>query len=127
MKRLALLIVLAVTLVGCKKGNDHDSIFGIWQCDEDSEELGFRTYSVTIMSDPLDSTMLVFSNLYSLGNSEDAYVEFYLNGDSLIIPEQIVRSYSIDGKGIVESDFSEINLKYTVQGATTINIEAQLY
>ncbi len=127
MKRLALLILLAVTIVGCTKTNDHDSIYGIWQCDEDSEELGYRQYSVTVMNDPLDSTMLVFSNLHALGNSEDSYVEFYLNGDSIIIPEQVIRSYSINGKGIVESDFSKINLDFSVQGATLINVEARLY
>ncbi len=127
MKRWILLAVLAITLAGCKKANDHDSIFGIWQCDEDSEELGFRKYTVTVMNDPYDTTMYVFSNLHNLGNGEDSYVEFYLTGDSIIIPGQIVNSYSIDGKGVLEPDFSEINLKYTIQGATLINVEATLY
>ena len=127
MKRWILLAVLAITLIGCKKANEHDSIFGIWECNEDSEELGFRKYTVTVMNDPYDTTMYVFSNLHNLGYNEDSYVEFHLSGDSIIIPAQVVRSYSISGEGLVEPDFSEISLKYSIQGATLINVEATLY
>ncbi|MCQ2376294.1 MAG: hypothetical protein MJ069_10415 [Salinivirgaceae bacterium] len=118
MKRIVFMALLMVSVVSCKKDQSRDSILGVWHCEENRSHSssGFAQYSVTILNDPeaTDTSMFVFSNLYQMGVSTTRYVHFTLNGNVIEIPYQELDNQSVEGEGTIESDFSKINLKYTV-------------
>lgn len=128
MKHLSLIILIATTLICCKKDDTRNSIIGYWQCEEFNEQSGFVRYQMSIYPNPNDSTSFVFSNFHNIGDTEDKYIVFFVKSDSIVIPQQTIRDIAIkEGKGVVEPDFKQINLTYTLQNPSEITFEASLY
>jgi hypothetical protein len=91
-------------------------IEGQWQCDESSQlyKSTEDIYWVYIDPDPYDSTRVIISNFYNLGDDIDVYAK--VNGNSLSISNQTTKDgYKIlSGSGSISSNYKQINWNYRI-------------
>jgi len=97
-------------------GDVRDKIEGQWKCDESSQiyKSTESFYWVYIDPDPDDSTKVIISNFYDLGN--DIYIHARLSNFSLSIASQTTKDdYTIlSGSGTISSNYKVINWSYKV-------------
>jgi len=114
-----LIIILAITLVllpSCtkKKTYPDNSIYGTWLCIEESGNLGYRQYTVSISFENNDSSLIRIFNFYNLDEEIYATVE-----DTLITLINVSFSYNFEGTGHIERDYSAIYWQYSYYGDTS--------
>jgi hypothetical protein len=115
---LAFLVLYSCELIDdtTDTGDPRDKIEGQWKCDENSQiyKSTESIYWVYIDPDPDDSTKVIISNFYDLGN--DIYVYAKLNSLNLSISNQTTEDgYKIlSGSGNITSNYKEINWSYRV-------------
>ncbi len=129
MKRLSkyaiITILIAVASSSCEKfSGDNDSVTGLWQCRDESNNHSSRRYSVTIYSSDLDTTQFIINNFYNLGNEIETYA---VKKDSILTIWGNSGSYSITGRGRLAKDFSSINWEYSISGGDVDNGVAYYY
>lgn len=113
-----LFILLPILYFSCNGGEEitYTGIEGLFSCDENSAELGYRKYIVEIQDVPSQENTYILANFHNLGDNEFLYIEHI--GDSIFINNQIILQYFVDGKGRVSEDFREITLSYTADDGT---------
>ena len=112
------LFLLSLTLLACGNNNDivYSDIEGLYSCDENSPNLGYRKYIIEIQEVAAQENAYIMANFHNLGDNEFVYLEHI--GDSVFINNQIIQQYFIDGKGFVNEDFTGISLTYTTNDGT---------
>ena len=97
-------------------GDPRARIEGQWQCDENSQlyKSTEDIYWVYIDPDPYDSTRVIISNFYNLGDDIDVYVK--VNDNSLSISNQTTKDgYKVlSGSGSISSNYKQINWNYRI-------------
>lgn len=115
---LALMLLYSCELIDDEPGGGdvRDRIEGQWKCDETSQiyKSTQSIYYVYIDPDLYDSTRVIISNFYNLGN--DIYVYARVNNLILSIPNQTTDDgYTIlSGSGTVSSNYKVINWTYRI-------------
>lgn len=115
---LAMVILFSCELIDDNPGTDdvHDKIEGQWKCDESSQiyKSTESFYWVYIDPDPDDTTKVIISNFYDLGDNIFIYAQ--LNNLNLSIARQTTKDgYTIlSGYGTISSNYKEINWNYKV-------------
>jgi hypothetical protein len=91
-------------------------IEGQWQCDESSQlyKSTEDIYWVYIDPDPNDSTRVIISNFYNLGDDIDVYAK--INNSNLSISNQTTKDgYKVlSGSGSISSNYKQINWTYRI-------------
>lgn len=116
-----LLVSLAWLLVSCGRDDppmDYTSIAGIYTCHESSPHAGFRQYPVEINKVHDTENRYIIVNFHNKGQSEFIFGE--LDQDSLHIRNQAISDISVNGNGLVNSNFSSIQLNYVTDDGLTI-------
>ena len=89
--------------------DERDLITGSWEMEEFSETYNYSlVYDIYISKSNSTYDGIRINNLYDV----DVTVRAYVQGDRIIIPQQVVNSYEISGVGTIRSD--RITFKYTV-------------
>jgi hypothetical protein len=115
---IALLMLYSCELIDDNPGSGsvRDRIEGQWRCDENSQiyKSTQSIYWVYIDPDLYDSTRVIISNFYNLGN--DIYVFARVNNYNLSIYSQITDDgYTIlSGSGTISSNYKNISWTYKV-------------
>jgi len=131
MKKTYFLLIIILTVLGCKKEEERNTILGSWNCEEYSD-IGQRNYQVSITRNYYlrDSTNeYIISNFHNLGINEfnDVYIK-KIEINKLIITGTANLGISISGIGSVSDDFSRIEWEYTVNDGLTIpEVRANYY
>ncbi len=101
--------------------DDRDDFTGNWSCQETGSSSGTSSYTVSISKSTTDSTAILISNFYGLGNSQKAIG--IVDGNSLTIPQQTVDNLNVlGGNGTLTG--STINLNYAISSGSIDNITA---
>ncbi|MFO7656398.1 MAG: hypothetical protein R6W78_04970 [Bacteroidales bacterium] len=128
MKRFNVLILFFIIIVlfanSCEVIDDltsgDDSIAkleGQWKCDENSEKFKKSTldmYYVYISPHPGDSTKVIISNFYQLGDEVEATAR--LSGQTLTLSNQSLQGgfTILSGSGTISSGFKKITWSYKI-------------
>ncbi len=121
-KNLAGILSVMLLVTSCDFGEDidpdnsddpRDNIVDTWRSTEVSAIYGKSNFYVDIAKEPFDSTELILSNFYNLGDSIE--VKGALNGYKIYISTQVVNGNEISGEGTIAGDFSVINFEYDVE------------
>lgn len=90
-----------------------EKLKGTWQVAESSAEFGSQQYLVEFYTDYNDSTKMTIYNFFGLGSW--SYVTINVDNQNIVIPEQTEEGYKITGTGTVNTDFTQINMSFTVE------------
>ena len=115
---LSLILSLAVSCESNDPPGNYSSIEGIYTCKESSAHTGLRQYPVEIESVKDNKSLYIISNFHNKGVNEFLFAE--LSGDTLRILHQAITDISVNGKGVVGSDFRSIHLNYVTDDGVTI-------
>lgn len=102
--------------------SDAERLEGAWQVDETSSvfKSTLDFYQVYIYPDENNESQIYIENFYMIGR--DYSVLARLNGNSILIPSQVVDGFSISGSGTISSDFETIVMSYAVDdGSGTVD------
>ncbi len=135
-RNLAGILSVMLLISSCDFGEDidpdnsddpRDNIVDTWRSTEISAIYGKSNFYVDIAKEPLDSTELILSNFYNLGDSIE--VKGTLNGYKIYISTQVVNGNEISGEGTIAGDFSVINFVYEVKDGSgeTDNVSAEFH
>ena len=123
-KYSAFIIFVTMVAVSCELiddlgpgGNGISKLEGQWKCDENSQNFKKSTmsiYYVYISSHPGDSTRVLISNFYQLGDNVEASAR--LSGQTLILDSQNLPGdfRIVSGSGSISSSFKTITWNYKV-------------
>lgn len=93
--------------------NPRTKFNGNWYVNEKSKDYGPSTYNLTI-TDSSNASYILIAYLYGFNKKTYATV----NGNSLIIPNQIIQGSNVSGSGMLTSA-SRMDLKYFVKTTAT--------
>ncbi len=99
-------------------GNSKDIVAqleGAWQCEEDNSifKSVMYPYQVYITPSDNDSTEVLISNFYHLGDNVEAIAS--VNGNSITLSRQSMQGgYVVRGSGTISSNLKEIAWKYYI-------------
>jgi hypothetical protein len=115
-KIIMVLMIPLIMLSSCtkKKTYPDNSIYGTWVCIEESANLGYRQYTVSISFENNDSSLIRIFNFYNLDAEVYGLVE-----DTLITLLNTDINHSFEGTGHIERDFSAIYWQYSYYGDTS--------
>lgn len=128
---LSLFLFLVLIISSCKENppTTYSSIKGTWNCSETSFLRNIK-YSVDIYKSKSGDTNYLISNFHNDGY-ENIFVNAQLIGDSIAINNQNLNQQGLiikSGKGIVNADFTQIQLSYIVfNGTTDLEVRATYY
>lgn len=128
---LLFFIALLTLSVGCKDNTpgSYTSIKGAWNCHEISFKRNM-TYQVDIYKSKSGTTNYLISNFHNDGY-ENIFVTAELNGNKLTITNQSLNQPGLivkSGTGIINADFTEIQLSYIVfDGISDLQVNAVYY
>jgi hypothetical protein len=118
--RFALFIVLIsfLALPSCKPDEEEpngpavnpDLLTGLWTCTESSQMAGAAVYEVEIIKSGSSANQLLIEGIYHLGAGNTGVLN--MNGNNIIIPQQVVNNVVIAGNGVVVNQ-NRINLEFT--------------
>jgi hypothetical protein len=120
-KWLFVLAGIPLLMFACDRNNeplDYSSIVGIYTCNESSVHAGLRQYPVEIEKVHDAENRYIIVNFHNKGENEFLFSE--LTRDTLRINNQAISDISVNGKGMVASDFRSIQLNYVTDDGTTI-------
>ncbi|MBN2215567.1 MAG: hypothetical protein JW723_15135 [Bacteroidales bacterium] len=121
---LAVILLVAMFVTSCELiddlGPNADGVSrleGQWKCDENSQNYKKSTmgiYYVYISPHPGDTTRVLISNFYQLGDHVEASAK--LSGQTLILDSQNLPGdfRIVSGSGSISSNFKTINWSYKV-------------
>ena len=95
-----------------------DEIIGTWQCDENSQfyKSTQSVYTVQITKDTINTTLIIISNFYNLGQS--IYAKADLENLTLTLTDFSDPGYEITGTGTITSTYETIEWNYDVDDGT---------
>lgn len=112
---LVVLIMGSLLFQSCdNKHDDYNSIIGEWIMEDNGDVSYYRRYNISIERVIADTTLFAINNFYRTGNTKQLRVE--VDGLNVLIRSQLVGQYIIQGSGIVDANFKEMNLEYDVRG-----------
>lgn len=93
---------------------------GEFSLSEDCNSPGSNPYNCTILESSVDSSQLVFANLFNGGIEVTATVDE--SGSGFTIPGQDYGTGTISGSGTINSSADVITMNYTVNIATGVSV-----
>jgi len=120
--------VVTITLLisACQKDttdDPRDNLVGTWKCQETGTSSGTQTFQASISKSSSDSTQLFIDNFYGTQQK----IKVTMSSFSLIISKQTVDNYSIQGTGVVSSDFKKITWSYTADDGGEVDNVSSTY
>ncbi len=97
---------------------DYNSIVGIYTCSESSAHGGLKQYPVEIDRVHDTENRYIIVNFHNKGESEFLFAE--LVRDTIYISNQAISDISVNGKGLVNDDYRNIQLSYVTDDGVTI-------
>jgi hypothetical protein len=89
-------------------GDARDKFTGTWTCNENSQQQGNSTYSMTIVKDPGSASQVIATNFYALGSSTNTYIG--ISGNNMSISTQNpTATVTVSGSG----SYSNGNLSFS--------------
>jgi hypothetical protein len=124
---LSLLIFLMLFVSGCEDfpiftegGDAREKVSGLWLCDESEGYLksALETYYVEIDPHPSDSTKVIISNFFNVGDDAEARI----SGTSLTLASQTLEGgFTVHGSGVISKNYTQIDWVYYVNDGSGEN------
>jgi hypothetical protein len=117
--RIILLLVAMLSMQACEDFFNPDTstpaekLKGTWQVVENSIEFGEQQYLVEFYQESNDSATVKIYNFFGLGSW--SFVMADVDNQTILIPTQTEEGYQIVGSGSINSDFTEIEMNFTVE------------
>ncbi len=118
-------IILLLSLSSCETNTEskiYPDLVGAYSCQENSTYSGYKKFLVEIDKVKSQDNLYIISNFNNQSSVEFLYAT--LNNDSLIIENQVISGVFINGKGIVNKDFNNIEWFYITDDG---NIELEFF
>lgn len=111
MKKVLILSMALLVLLGCKSESEYKSVVGVWTVEEHGEITPFRRYSLSIRRHEAFDSVYVITNFFRTADGEALIEVKKLN---ILVRPQIIGSYNVRGEGAVRADFKRIDMKFYV-------------
>lgn len=98
--------------------DDRDKFVDVWQCVEQSSQIGQTTYDVHINLSGTNSSQVLMENFYNVGFSFKAVAN--VSGSNLTLNQQTYNASQLQGSGAMSGN-NTINLNYTVNDGSAID------
>jgi hypothetical protein len=98
--------------------DERDKFVDVWQCVEQSSQIGQTTYDVHINLSTTNTSQVLMENFYNVGFSFKAVAN--VSGSNLTLNQQTYNASQLQGSGSLSGN-NTINMNYTVNDGSAID------